>query len=429
MAKKTLIIGIDGLPYDLLNEMIGKGHMAGLRGILDGGYKVHRMFSTLPDLSSVAWTSFMTGVNPATHGIFGFTDLAPSSYKLVFPNAANMKAPPFWRRLRAQNKIQKTGALNIPNTFPAFPIDGLLVSGFVSLDFDKSVFPVSYLPYLKSANYVVDVDAKKAHTDKQGYYDDLMRALSIREEVYLSLFEKEPWDMNIFVITETDRLQHFMFDRKDNDLFLNLYAKVDTIVSRLYATAKNKWGDDFLFLILSDHGFTRVRREFNINALLQKAGMLKIDETKEFYERVGEGSRAFALDPGRIYINYEGKYPRGCVSPAEGPELRQKLKGLLFGLRDEKGTQVMQYVLDKEQLYSGPFLERAADLVCVARRGYDLKGTMWSKDVVKESAEKNIFTGMHTWDNAVFIVPESVKIDGSFNIEYPAKVIMDYYAE
>ena len=35
------------------------------------------MKSTHPAVSSMAWTSFMTGVNPAKHGIFGFVYRVP----------------------------------------------------------------------------------------------------------------------------------------------------------------------------------------------------------------------------------------------------------------------------------------------------------------------------------------------------------------
>lgn len=57
MQKKALIIGIDGLPRDLLVAMIEKGVMEGLGAILDTGYRIHSMKASLPDISSVSWTS------------------------------------------------------------------------------------------------------------------------------------------------------------------------------------------------------------------------------------------------------------------------------------------------------------------------------------------------------------------------------------
>ncbi len=44
------------------------------------------MRSTLPDVSSVAWSSFITGKNPGEHGIFGFMEIDRHSYDYIFPS-------------------------------------------------------------------------------------------------------------------------------------------------------------------------------------------------------------------------------------------------------------------------------------------------------------------------------------------------------
>ncbi len=129
MRKKALIIGIDGVPFELITRMFGTGIYEGTKTGCDGGYKGSQDAASLnPDISSVSWTSFMTGANPAEHGIYGFTDLRPNSYDLYFPNSRDIKAPTFWQELRDQGKINRTLILNIPNTYPTFPIEGLLVS-------------------------------------------------------------------------------------------------------------------------------------------------------------------------------------------------------------------------------------------------------------------------------------------------------------
>ena len=97
--KKVLIIGIDGVPYSLLNTYMEKDIMPNLKKILSQGYTLHQMNASIPDISSVSWTSFNTGVNPGEHGIYGFTDLKPDSYSLYFPNSKDIKAPTFWEIL------------------------------------------------------------------------------------------------------------------------------------------------------------------------------------------------------------------------------------------------------------------------------------------------------------------------------------------
>jgi predicted AlkP superfamily phosphohydrolase/phosphomutase len=423
MQKKALIIGIDGLPRELLVEMIEKGAMEGLRNILDGGYQIHPMKASLPDISSVSWTSFMTGLNPGEHGIFGFTHLRPTSYDLHFTNSRDIKAPTFWQLLSRKGKIKKTLVLNVPNTYPAFPIDGLLVSGFVAVDFEKAVYPPSYIPFLNTMNYIIDVEAEKAREDKPAFYDDILKSLSIRGKVAVRLFDQESWDLFLLCLTETDRLHHFFFDEKDTATFETVYKMIDQIIFDLFRMAKEKWGDDFLFLILSDHGFSPLGKEVNLNAFLNSAGMLQIDPGGEYYGKIASGTSAFAMDPGRIYIHYENRFPRGHIKPHQGKEIKDKLRDLLFCLKDD-GNQTIQSIFEKEEIYQGPFTGSGPDLVCIPKSGYDLKGNMRKKDIFT----LDIFRGMHTWDNAVFVAPADIKVENNINIEYPTKVIIDYFS-
>jgi predicted AlkP superfamily phosphohydrolase/phosphomutase len=422
--KKVLVIGIDGLPQDLLIGMMDKGVMKGLRSIMESGYRVHPMKASLPEISSVSWTSFMTGVNPGEHGIFGFTHLEPHSYKLHFTNSKDIQAPTFWQILSKQGKIKKTLVINVPSTYPAFPIEGLLVSGFVAVDFEKAVYPSSYVPILRSMNYIIDVDAEKARKDKKGLYADILQSLSVRRKVFLDLFHREAWDLCVFCITETDRLHHFFFDEKETASFEKPYQMIDDITSELYHAAKKKWGEDFLFMILSDHGFSLLKQEVNLNAYLQKMGLLRLDASKDYYEKIDRGTLAFAMDPGRIYLHDENRFPKGQVALDQGRQIREQLKAMLSDLKGEDGTPVIHSIFEKEKIYKGPYLEQAPDLVCVPNPGYDLKGNLRKEEVFTV----DLFRGMHTWENAVLMLPEQIKVETPINIEFPAKVILDYFS-
>ena len=107
-VKKALIIGIDGVPYSLLSTYLQKDVMPNLKMILSQGLTLHQMNASIPDISSVSWTSFNTGVNPGEHGIYGFTDLKPNSYSLYFPNSKDIKAPTFWENLGKTNQKPST---------------------------------------------------------------------------------------------------------------------------------------------------------------------------------------------------------------------------------------------------------------------------------------------------------------------------------
>lgn len=425
MQKKALIIGIDGVPFGLTTRMMEQGCMKALQHICDRGYTVHKMQASYPDISSVSWTSFMTGANPAEHGIFGFTDLRPNSYDLYFPNSRDIKAPTFWQKLKNQGKVNRTLVLNIPNTYPAFPIDGLLVSGFVAIDFNKAVYPPSYVAPLQRMGYIIDVDLMKVREDKDAFYQDLVNSLAIRQNASIKLITEEEWDISVICVTETDRLHHFFYDKKDSVVFQDFYKRVDSFIANVYQTFEKKYGKDFLFLVLSDHGFTEQVTEVNLNAYLMENGFLATNESREYYDKIDTGTMAFAMDPGRIYIHLENKFPRGYVKPSEAKQVKDRVKEALFSITDSRGTKVIRDILDKENIYSGPYIENAPDLICISNEGYDLKGNLRKKEVFSS----DIFKGMHTGDDATLIAPQNIRFDRQATIEDPARIIMDYFSE
>lgn len=79
-------------------------------------------------------------------------------------------------------------------------------------------------------------------------------------------------------------------------------------------------------------------------------------------------TRAFALGAyGNIFINLEGREPEGTVQPGDEYEkLREEIAERLLLLKDpDTGQPVVEKVCRREDLYHGPFLERAPDLIVV----------------------------------------------------------------
>ena len=78
-TKRACVIGLDGVPCTLLKDMMERGVMPNLKELVGRG-TLTDMTVSLPEISSVSWSSFMTGKNPGEHGIYGFTDLKENSY-------------------------------------------------------------------------------------------------------------------------------------------------------------------------------------------------------------------------------------------------------------------------------------------------------------------------------------------------------------
>ena len=393
---RTVIIGLDGVPFGMIKEFAESGVMPEMAKLVEGSV-FKKMYSSVPEISSVAWSSMITGKNPAEHGIFGFMDLREGSYRMRFPNYSELKAPAFWDEWEGDSVI-----VNVPSTYPVRPMRGAHVSGFVSIDFAKSVYPEALQEELMGLNYRLDVDSQLAHKSMMMFLGDLDETLDARIKGYRYLWDSRDWQTFMLVFTGTDRLMHFLWEAYEDKehryhkKFLDHFRKIDVAIGEIAA----KLGDDDLLIMHSDHGFERLDREVYVSYLLEENGFLTFkQDTDPAMENICFGTRAFVLDPGRIYLNLKGKYPCGSVEAGEAEDVLFELETLFSGLECD-GRKVIRDIYRKEDIYSGPYLEQAPDMVLVAAEGFNLKATTKGRQLY----DNGIFTGKHTQDTAFLLV-------------------------
>ena len=233
------------------------------------------------------------------------------------------------------------------------------------------------------------------------FLSDLDKTLEARIRAYRYLWQSEDWQTFMLVFTGTDRLMHFLFDayedkdHKYHDVFLEHFNKIDRIIGEI----GDRLGDNDLLIMLSDHGFEKLDYDVYINYLLREEGLLQFKDGQDIsLNNISYGTKAFALDPARIYLNIKGKYPCGTVEPSESEEVLGQLEELLGELKIDN-RKVVRDIYRKEQIYSGPCFEKAPDMILVAREGFNLKAKMNSLML----AEKGIFSGKHTQDTAFLV--------------------------
>lgn len=399
--QRACVVGLDGVPCSMIRRFVESGVMPRVGEIARTGV-LHDMTVSLPEISSVSWSTFMTGKNPGEHGIFGFTDLHPGTYTQSFPSFRDLKTETIWDRL-GEHKM-RSAVVNQPATYPARPIHGALVSGFVAVHLDKSVFPARYLRTLRDLDYEIDLDLAEVRERPDLLFPKLHDLLRVRERLVDVFWNEEKWNLMQVVITGTDRLHHFLFDAYDDPAhpyhgaFLDYYRAVDAFVGRVYdrfsADSEAKG-----FFVLSDHGFCRTRFEVNVNAVLAKHGFLVFAarESSEI-DTISERASAFALDPARIYLHKRGKYPRGGVAPEREGALLSELAALFSSLEHE-GERIVRYVFLGRDVYVGPEAPKGPDLLLVPTPGFDLKGRTGAADVVVPRR----LQGMHTWEDAFIL--------------------------
>lgn len=395
--QRTIIIGLDGMPYSLMDKFARDGTMPNFGALVDEG-SFRQMASSIPEVSSVAWSSVITGTNPGEHGVFGFTDIAPGTYRTTFPNFNNLKARPFWERESSGRSV----IINVPTTFPARQMNGVLIAGFVALDLKRATFPQSLVPTLEEMGYRVDVDSQKAHESLGFFLRDLDKTLQARVEVYRHLWRKEDWETFVLVFTGTDRLAHFLWDAYEDEAheyheaFVDHFQQIDEIIGEI---AQELRQDDVL-IMLSDHGFERLKKNVYVNYLLREDGFLSFKTgSSPGLKSVAEDTRAFALDPGRIYVHSRERYPQGSVDQDEYTSVVDDLAAFFDSLRVD-GEKVIKRVYRGEELYAGTQSHRAPDLVLLGRSGYNLRGN-WKAE---QSFGTDIFAGKHSQADAFLLV-------------------------
>ena len=398
--KRTVIIGLDGVPYRLIDDLSTNGTMPSVGPLIDGGV-FKQMESSIPEISSVAWSSIITGVDPGEHGIFGFTDLAPGTYRTTFPNFDSLKAPPFWE----QNDAKRSIIINVPTTYPARALNGVLIAGFVALGLDRATYPASLVPQLKGMDYRIDVDFQRVNESVSFFLNDLNRTLQARIAAYRYLWDNEEWDTFMLVFTGTDRLMHFLWDAYEDkthvhhDAFMDHFRQIDEAIGEI----AQRMEDNDSMIVLSDHGFERLDKDVYVNFALQQAGILKFEgEPPSSLKDIAEGTRAFALDPARIYVNLKDKYPKGCVEPDEQEAVLTELEGV-FGSLELDGKKVIRRCCRKEEIYEGRFVSQAPDMVLLGNEGFNLRGGIKAKGL----SEKGTLPGKHSQPDAFLLVSGS----------------------
>jgi len=418
--KKVIVVGLDGVPHSMLMNLAKTGVMSTVARLIDTG-KLHRLKASLPEISAVSWTNFMTGTNPGTHGIFGFTDFKPGSYDLRIPNFLDVKVDTIWDTLG--HKGLKSIVINQPSTYPARRINGVMISGFVAVDLSRSVFPQSYFNELERMGYQIDVDTAKVTENPSLLWPELSKSLASHQKA-LNYFWEQDWDFFEFVITGTDRLHHFLWSayqdksHPQHQAFLDFYQQIDRIISKILNSMKKMEEEEESFFLLSDHGFTGIVQEVYLNAWLEKEGFLSFTATTpRSLQDISHKSVAFALDPSRIYLNLENKFPNGRVKKEDKKELKEKIAEKLLKL-EYNGQKVIRQVFKAEEIYKGKYTSKGPDLVVVSEPGFDLKGSIKKKEIFGRS----YLQGMHTWDDAFFLAAED--FGENLAIEQLANIIM-----
>ncbi|MEE9296780.1 MAG: alkaline phosphatase family protein [Phycisphaerae bacterium] len=148
----------------------------------------------------------------------------------------------------------------------------------------------------------------------------------------------------------------------------DLYKRMDSVVGDVVA----RFGDDALILVMSDHGFCEFRRRFDLNNWLRDKGYVRPANCRSLLMGVDwSRTRAYGLGLNGLYLNLAGRERDGIVDPSRRDALLEKISQELLAVRDPlDGAPVIAAVYRSDEVYSGPNVSKAPDLIVGYHRGY-----------------------------------------------------------
>ena len=309
---KVVIIGLDAATWTLIHPWIAEGGMRNLAKLMNAGVS-GKLESVLPPITPPAWTSFMTGKNPAKHGIFHFVEAGADSYEMDYANGGSRRSPTVWKLLNAAGL--SVGTMNIPFTYPPEPLDGFQISG---LDTPSESSPFIHPPSLRQEleDHMVKISHDIRYLGFMSTHERRDQVLAEMEKIdqqwaaaALYLLENHPQDVMMFVFMSIDTVQHYFWQYMDRNHFLydpkaerrygnavrQVYERLDAAAGRII----EKLSADTAVFVVSDHGGGPVSdRKIFLNRYLAQLGLLRYrDEASSGVRRVAKKifRRGFSL--------------------------------------------------------------------------------------------------------------------------------------
>ncbi len=189
------------------------------------------------------------------------------------------------------------------------------------------------------------------------------------------------------------------------DALPDLYARMDAVAGRILDSCDPA---DTLFILLSDHGFTSFRRQFNVNTWLLDNGYAALTnrdagaETDYFAATRWGDTSAYGLGINSLYLNLRGREPDGCVSTGDFDSLRNEIARKLEAYVDPAtGEHPVHRAYRPDEIFHGPCAGRAPDLVLGYNAGWRASWSTILGTYSREICEDNLdpWSGDHCMDS------------------------------
>ncbi len=477
MGTKVLIVGLDGATPELVERWVAEDKLPHLKQMMQNGV-YGTLKSTYPPISPAAWTTFATGYNPGKHGTFDFRDYDPRRYSCFADTIVNSKSfvgKSIWDTVGAAG--QKVGVVTVPITFPAWKVNGFMVSGYPTPDAATSF---TYPPEL--SQHIPPLTEDSAFFKSASQRDvlkELIRITHLRTDVSIEALTKDDYALFVMVIGATDRAHHdwWKFIDPDHpaynaheaalygDYILKVYQAADTCIGKFLEVVD----DETTVIVMSDHGgMAHPKYYFHTNHWLRTLGLVQLTPKagqstsglrgafKQFYrskirrspylEKIYRSlpqclkrmatnldsqtmmnldvidwkrtkAYRFPMYPPveGIVINVIDRQAEGCVRAGEEYEaLRTHILEEVRRLREPGSNDpIVLEAYRREELYHGEHLEKAPDIIIVTKDSY--KGGTGIDELITEVPMEVIskLSGVHRMHGIILAQGPRIRRNGT----------------
>lgn len=414
-AAKTLLIGLDGATFTILDPLMADGAMPFLRELLARGVRAP-LRTVMPPLTPPGWTSLMTGKRPGQHGVFDFLQKeAEAGPYFRIADSRDIHSETIWSL--ASRHGRRVLALNFPMTFPPPAVNGCVVpGGWVPWrQLRLGCHPPGLFDRLKTLESFnarelaldMTLEARALEGCAAEEYADWIALHTRRERRWFDiaqyLMRQDPADLIGLVFDGVDKLQHLCWrfldpayrpahpspwEQEMRRLCEGYFRQLDEIIAELVALA----GPDAAVVFASDHGFGPTSDVFYLNTWLEQQGYLAwasgsdgqaVDApdapqigfaqiARHVYQLDWERTVAYAATPSSQGIYIVNRLPGSSTAmPAETyRRIRDELADALRGVRHPAtGQPAIAEVYTREEVFAGPHESLAPDLSIVPAEG------------------------------------------------------------
>lgn len=400
--SRTVVIGLDGGNWNLIEPWLKAGDLPNIQSILDDGV-YSESHSYLPPVTVPNWKCYSTGKNPGKLGVYRFDHLDVDDREYVFHHSTDFKSAELWDYLNDEG--YRTAVVNMPTTYPPRDINGEMVCGgpdarsseYRMLE-DTYTHPPSLQKELEEEyDYEIHPKPLISSKDERGKeVDAIHRLIDLRFRVAYDRFTSGDFDFLHVTSFYSNTLQHFFW--REEPVY-EAWQIFDEWIGRFLGLA------DTNVVVMSDHGCDEIDHvvyinnwliendylelETSVDDVMQKAGLTKeraLRVAKTFgatdllakvvpdrvqtlvpweegvrgqrtFEKIDwENTTAVANTQGLVYLTVDRDDP-------EYEFVRSQLKQKLESLEIPGGPVAVREMHEHEVIYEGSFLGKAPDLV------------------------------------------------------------------